>query len=121
MFDNLGIARSLASEKRLRLLGVASAVRLGSLPDVPAVAETLPGFESQAFYTVVAPPGASPQIVDKINADMNAALHDPDVVKRLELLSVAVVGGTPWETSDYLRNETERWNNVIKAANVKLQ
>jgi tripartite-type tricarboxylate transporter receptor subunit TctC len=121
MFDNLGVARALVDSGKLRLLAVASAKRISSLPGVPTVAETLPGFESDAFYTVVAPPGTLLQIVRKINADIDATLRSPDVAERLEALSAVIVGGTPEQTSVYLRVEAERWKNVIRSANVRMQ
>ena len=105
----------------MRLLAVASAKRINSLPGVPTVAETLPGFESDAFYTVVAPPGTPLQIVKKINADIDAALRSPEVAERLEALSAVIVCGTPEQTSVYQRVEAERWKNVIRSANVRMQ
>jgi tripartite-type tricarboxylate transporter receptor subunit TctC len=121
MFDNLGVSRALVSGGRLRLLAVTSAKRMVSLPDVPTIAETLPGFESEAFYTVVAPPKTPQQIVNKINADINEVLRNSEVAERFAALSAEPVGGTPQQTADYLRVEAERWNNVIKAAKVTLQ
>ena len=121
MFDNLGVSLGLVTSGKLRLLGVASAKRMMSLPDVPTIAETLPGFESEAFFSVVAPPGTPKNIVAKINADINEALKDADVKKRMAILSAEVVGGTPQETAAYFRAEVERWHKVIKEAGVKLK
>jgi tripartite-type tricarboxylate transporter receptor subunit TctC len=106
---------------KLRLLAVASRKRMASLPNVPTFAETLPGFESEAFYAVVAPPKTPAAIVNKINADINEALRQPELAPRFATLSAETVGGTPKETADYMQAEVERWNKVIKAANVKLQ
>src|SRR5215470_2896733 len=121
MFDNLGVSLSLVKGDKLRLVAVASPKRMASLPDVPAIAETLPGFESEAFYAVVAPPKTPAAIVNKINADINEALRQPELAPRFATLSAETVGGTPKETADYMQAEVERWNKVIKAANVKLQ
>jgi tripartite-type tricarboxylate transporter receptor subunit TctC len=121
MFDNLGVSGELVKDGRLRLLAVASATRLNSLRDVPTVAETLPGFQSEAFYAVVAPPKTPQRIVNKINTDINEALRNIDVLQRLAALSAEAVGGTPQQTADYLRAEADRWGRVIKAANVKLK
>ena len=79
MFDNLGVSLPLVASGKLKLLAVASAKRLPALPDVPTIAEMLPGFEAVAWYGIVAPPKTPKDIVDKINADVNEALRQPDV------------------------------------------
>jgi tripartite-type tricarboxylate transporter receptor subunit TctC len=121
MFDNLGVSLPLVEAGNLKLLGVASAKRLPSLPDVPTIAETLPGFEAVAWYAIVAPPGTPKSITEKINADVNEALRQPDIQDRLKKLSAETFGGSTAETAKYLRQEVERWGSVIKEADVKLQ
>jgi len=121
MFDNLGVSLALVKSGKLRLLAVASARRLSSLPDVPTMAEKLAGFESVAWYAIVAPPHTPKTIVDKINADVNAVLNEPEVRDRLKKLSADIYGGTVATTAKYLHEEVERWDNVIKAAHIKLQ
>ncbi len=120
MFDNLGVSLQLIKAGRLKLIAVASAKRMASLPDVPAIAETLPGFDSAAWYGIVAPHGTPDAVVNKINAAFNEALHDPDVQKRLADLSAEPVGGTPQAADNYFRQEVERWKNVITSAHVTL-
>jgi tripartite-type tricarboxylate transporter receptor subunit TctC len=121
MFDNLGVSLALVKGGKLRLLAVASPKRMASLPDIPTIAETLPGFESEAFFSVVAPPGTPQQIVSKINADINEALRQPELGPRMASLSAETVGGTLKETADYFHAQVDAWNKVIKAANVKLE
>jgi tripartite-type tricarboxylate transporter receptor subunit TctC len=121
MFDNLGFSLPLVQGGRLKLLGVATPKRMASLPNVPTIAEVLPGFESAAWFAIVAPPKTPAPIISKINADVNEALRDPDVRKRLEGLSAEVVGGTPQATAAYMRGEVERWHNIIKSAGVKIE
>jgi tripartite-type tricarboxylate transporter receptor subunit TctC len=121
MFDNLGVSLALVKSGQLKLIAVAAAKRMASLPDVPAIAETLPGFEAVAWYAVVAPPKTPARIVAKLNADINEALRDPNILARFAEFSAEPVGGTPTETAKYFREEVERWNNVIKAAGVKLE
>jgi tripartite-type tricarboxylate transporter receptor subunit TctC len=79
MFDNLGSSLPLVEAGKLKLLAVASPTRLPALPDTQALAETLPGFEAVAWYAIVAPPDTPKAIIDKINADANEALRQPDV------------------------------------------
>ena len=120
MFDNLGVS-FLVEAGSLRLLAVASAQRLASIPDVPTIAETLAGFEAVAWYALVAPPGTPNTIVDKTNADVNEALRQPDLVDRLRKLSAEAFGGSVEKTTTYLQEEVDRWGDVIKAADIKLQ
>ncbi len=120
MFDNLGVSLALVKGGQLKLLGVATPKRMASLPDVPTIAETLPGFELAAWFAIVAPPKTPPAVVAKINADVNEALRQGDVIARLAQLSAEPIGGTPQATAAYMRDEIERWHKVIKAANVKL-
>jgi tripartite-type tricarboxylate transporter receptor subunit TctC len=120
MFDNLGVSLQLVKAGKLKLIAVASRQRMANLPDVPAMAESLPGFESVTWYAVVAPPRTPAAVVNKVNAGINQALHDSEVQKRLAELSAEAVGGTPQETADYLKQESARWKNVITAAHVTL-
>jgi tripartite-type tricarboxylate transporter receptor subunit TctC len=121
MFDNIGTSLQLVKAGRLKLLAVASPQRVASLPDVPTIAETLPGFVSVTWYALAAPPRTPQAIVDKISADLSEALKDPEVKKRLADLSAEPVGGTPQETAAYFHEEMERWKNVIVAAHVTLE
>jgi tripartite-type tricarboxylate transporter receptor subunit TctC len=121
MFDNLGVSLALVKAGKLRLLAVASAQRMPSLPDAPALAEKLPGFESVAWYAIVAPPGTPKAVVDKINADVNEALRDASVRERLTKLSAEIYGGSVDKTAKYMREEVERWGGVIKAAHITMK
>src|SRR6185369_12731961 len=121
MFDNLGVSLPLVQAGKLKLLAVASATRLPSLPNVPTIAETLPGFESVAWYGIVAPPNTPRAIIEKINADANEALRQPEVQDSLKKLSAEIFGGSIEKTSKYMHEEVDRWGNVIKAADIKLQ
>jgi tripartite-type tricarboxylate transporter receptor subunit TctC len=121
MFDNLGVSLALVEAGNLRLLAVASAERLPSLRDVPTLAETLPGFEAVAWYAITAPPKTPKHITDKINGDVNEALRQPELQERLKKLSAEIFGGSGDKAAKYMREEVERWGNVIKAADIKLQ
>ena len=121
MFDNLGVSLPLVQAGKLRLLAVASRERLPALPNMPTIAETLPGFEAVAWYGIVAPPNTPKNIVNKINADVNEALNQPEMRDHLKKLSAEVFGGSTEKTAKYMSEEVSRWGNVIKAANIKLQ
>jgi tripartite-type tricarboxylate transporter receptor subunit TctC len=121
MFDNLGVSMAMVNAGKLKLLAVASPQRLSYLPNVPTVAETLPGFESAAWYAIVAPPKTPRAIIDKINTDVSEALKQPDIVSKLKNLSAEVYGGSPERAAKYMSEEVARWGGVIKAANIKLE
>ncbi|HEX3506674.1 MAG TPA: tripartite tricarboxylate transporter substrate binding protein [Xanthobacteraceae bacterium] len=120
MFDNLGVSMQLVKSGKLKLIAVASPQRMASLPDVPTIAETLPGFAAAAWYAIVAPQGTPQAVADKVNAGVNEALHDPAILKSLANLQAEPVGGTPQATAAYFRQETELWKNVITTAHVTL-
>ena len=120
MFDNLGVSLQLVKAGKLKLIAVASAKRMASLPDVPSIAETLAGFEAVAWYAFAAPAGTPAAVVDKVNAGVNEALRDGEIQKRLAELSAEAVGGSPSATAKYFQEETERWKNVITSAHVTL-
>jgi tripartite-type tricarboxylate transporter receptor subunit TctC len=92
-----------------------------SLSNVPTIAELFPGFEAVAWYGIVAPPNTPKAIIDKINADANEALRQPEVQDSLKKLSAEIFGGSVEKTSKYMHEEVDRWGNVIKAADIKLQ
>jgi tripartite-type tricarboxylate transporter receptor subunit TctC len=120
MFDNLGVSMQLVKAGKLKLIAAASAQRLKSMPDVPTIAETLPGFEAAAWYAIVAPPKTPAAIISKFNAGVNEALHDPQILKRLADLTAEPVGGTPQAASAYMRADLQRWKKVITEAHVTL-
>jgi tripartite-type tricarboxylate transporter receptor subunit TctC len=121
MFDNLGVSLPLVKNGQLKLLAVATPKRMAALKDVPTIAETLPGFESAAWFAIVAPRRTPQAIAEKINADVNEALRQRDIIQRLDQLSAEPIGGTTQATAAYMREEIERWHKVIKAANVRLE
>jgi tripartite-type tricarboxylate transporter receptor subunit TctC len=121
MFDNLGVSLPLVESGKLKLLAVASPDRLPSLPDVPTMAQTLPGFEAVAWFGIVAPPKTPRGILDKINADVNEALGQPEVQDHLGKLSAEIFGGSIEKTSKYMQEEVDRWAAAIKAAKIEMQ
>ena len=120
MCDNLGVSLQHVKSGRIKALAVASPKRIASLPDVPALAETLPGFEAVAWFGIVGPPGTPAAIAEKVSSSVREALQLPDVRQRLATASAEPMGLTPAETAAYMKQETERWGEVIRTANVKL-
>jgi tripartite-type tricarboxylate transporter receptor subunit TctC len=120
MCDNLGVSLPHVRSGKLRALAVASRKRFAALPDVPALAEVLPGFESLAWFGIVAPPKTSAAIAEKVAADVAEAIRHPDVLKRLGELSAEPMGLSPAETGAFMRQESERWGAIIRAAGVKV-
>jgi tripartite-type tricarboxylate transporter receptor subunit TctC len=121
MFDNLGVSLSLVRNGQLRLLGVASERRLAALPDVPAIAETLPGFSSSAWFGVAAPPNTPREIADRISADIAEAIRLPEVRQRFDDLSAEPVGSDPDAMARFMREEAARWGEVLRTADVKVE
>jgi tripartite-type tricarboxylate transporter receptor subunit TctC len=120
MFDNLGVSLPHALAGRLRALAVCSVARVAALPQVPAMAETWPGFVSIAWFGVVAPPGTSQKIAARLSAAIAEAIKLPDVAKRLAELSAEPVGSTPEQMAAFMKQDAERWRKVIESAKVKL-
>ena len=106
---------------KLRALAVTSATRQEALPDVPTVGEFLPGFEARGWYGIVVPKATPAEIVGKLNQEINAALADPNMKKRLTDLGVAVFAGSPADFGKFIADETEKWAKVVKFADVKAE
>ena len=121
MCDNLGVSLPHVRSGKLKALAVASKRRFAGLPNVPALAETLPGFESVAWFGIVAPPKTSAAIAEKVATGVQEALKLPDVQKRFADLSAEPMGLGPGETAVFMRQEVERWGAVIRTAGVKLE
>lgn len=111
---NLSAAISHVRAKRLRALGVTSPTRAKQLPDVPAVAETLPGFENLGWFGFMVPTGTPAAIVAKIHKDTVAALKDPAIAKRFDDLGMAPVGNSSADFAKAIKEEGLRWAKVIK-------
>jgi tripartite-type tricarboxylate transporter receptor subunit TctC len=121
MFIELSTVLPQIKAGKLRALAIGSAKRNPLLPDVPAVAEVLPGYQASTWFGMVAPPGTPPEIVDKLSAAVAAAIHEPDMAKRLTDMSATAVGDTPAQMADFLRDERQRWGGVIRTAGVKAE
>jgi tripartite-type tricarboxylate transporter receptor subunit TctC len=120
MFDNLGVSLPHVRSGKLKALAVTSVRRVSALPDTPTLAESLPGFEAVAWFGIVGPPKTPPAIADKVAAGVAEALRNPDVLRRFAEMSAEPMGLTPAETAAFMKQDTERWAAVIRAAGVKL-
>ena len=120
-FDNLPASIEHIRAGKLRALAVGTAERSQALPDVPTVAEFLPGFEASAWVAVGAPKATPAEIVDKLNREINAGLADPKIKARLAELGGTVFVGTPADFDKLVAEQTEKWGKVIRAANIKAE
>jgi tripartite-type tricarboxylate transporter receptor subunit TctC len=93
--------------------------RSEALPDIPAAADFVPGYEASTIYGIGAPKGTPAEIVGRLNKQINAALADPKLKGRLYDLGGAVLGGSPTDFGKLIALETDRWGKVIRVANIK--
>lgn len=121
MFIELSTVLGQIEAGKLRALAVGSAARNQFLPDVPAMAEILPGFQALTWFGMVAPPGTPAEIVGKLSSAVAGAIHEPDVAKRFVDISANAVGDTPAEMAVFLNQERERWGKVIRATGVSAE
>jgi tripartite-type tricarboxylate transporter receptor subunit TctC len=120
-FDNFSSVWPFARENKLRVLGVTSLGRSAAAPDVPAIAETVPGFESLSWHGFFAPARVPPAIIERLNAEARAALANPTVAARFADLGITPVGNSPDEFRTFVASETKRWGEVAKSAKISLE
>ncbi len=116
IFDNLPSALAQSRAGSVRALGVTSPQRWPGVPDVPTIAETVPGFEAVGFYGISAPKGTPPEIVATLNKAVNAALDDPKLVAQLVAVGGIPKPMTPAEFGKLVSDETEKWRKVVAFA-----
>jgi tripartite-type tricarboxylate transporter receptor subunit TctC len=119
MFDSVPAALEYLRAGKLRGLAVTSTARFDALPDLPTVADTVPGYESSAWYGVVAPKNTPAEIVDKLNREINAAFEDAKIKARLAELGGTILAGPPAAFEKHLADETEKWGKVVKSAGIR--
>jgi tripartite-type tricarboxylate transporter receptor subunit TctC len=111
----------LVQSGQLRALGVTTAERVAAAPDIPTIAEAgVPGYDTSSWFAFVVPAKTPDDIIRKMHADTVAALAEPAIKAKLDQLGVIVVGSTPEQLGTHLRAEMEKWEPVIKAANIKV-
>jgi tripartite-type tricarboxylate transporter receptor subunit TctC len=115
MFDNLPSSIGHIQAGRLRALAVTTTTRSKALPEVPTVAETVPGYEASAWFGMAVPRGTPRPIIDKLNKAINAALADKTMQDRLAELGGSLIPGTPEDFGKIVAEETDKWAKVVKA------
>jgi tripartite-type tricarboxylate transporter receptor subunit TctC len=119
MFDGLLSSIEHIRAGKLRALGVTTAIRSTSLPDLPAIGEFLPGFEASLWYGLGAPRSTPPDIIDKLNKEVNAAVADSKIRGRFAEQGSGAMAGSSADFGGFIAEETEKWAKVIRAANIK--
>jgi tripartite-type tricarboxylate transporter receptor subunit TctC len=106
---------------KLRAIAVTTTTRLDLLPDIPTLGEFLPGFEASVWFGIGAPRNTPPDIIEKLNKEINAALAEPKLKARLAELGGTVLAGSPTNFGKLIADETEKWGKVIKSAGIKAE
>lgn len=119
--DTLSILLPHAREGRLRALGVSTPTRSPLVPEIPAIAETLPGFDASPFNYITAPAGTPAATIARLNAGFNQVLRDAGFRARMEALGEEPMSGTPEELAAIIAAESARWRDVIRAANIRAE
>src|SRR6516225_9510278 len=119
IFDNLPTSIEFIRAGKLRALAVTTAERSPLLPDLPTVADFVPGYEASAWYGIGAPKDTPSEIIDKLNREINAVLATPTARQRFAELGAAVLAGSPAEFGAFLAEETEKWGKVVRFAGAK--
>jgi tripartite-type tricarboxylate transporter receptor subunit TctC len=121
LFPSLGSSIEYVKTGKLRALAVTGATRSDAVPDLPTVAETLPGYQAASFYGIGAPRNTPVEVVEVLNKAVNAGLVDPKLKARLADLGSATLPGPPATFGKLIADETEKWGNVIRFAGIKTQ
>jgi tripartite-type tricarboxylate transporter receptor subunit TctC len=121
LFSNLLTGKPLIDSGKLRALAVSGGKRVASVPNVPTVAETVPGYAALQWYGILAPAGTPQPVIDKLHKEFATALRTPEVVERLAQDGAEPVGSTPAEFAALIKSEMEKWAKVAQAANIQAE
>jgi tripartite-type tricarboxylate transporter receptor subunit TctC len=106
---------------KLKALALTSAKRLASMPDVPTIGETIPGYQAEAFQGVVAPAGVPRPIIEKLGAEFAAIVKSREFAERFEADGAVPVGSSPPQFAAFLKSEMQKWGKVIREAGIQLE
>jgi tripartite-type tricarboxylate transporter receptor subunit TctC len=121
-FLSVTLVEQHLKSKKLRALGVGSRARLPQFPDIPTIAESVPGFEAVSWFGLFAPKGTPQEIIQKINTDVQKIFHDPEFQKKfMEPSYLGFTPGDPKAFAAYIDGEAAKWSKVIKGANLKVE
>jgi tripartite-type tricarboxylate transporter receptor subunit TctC len=120
MFDNLPSSSAHIKSGSLRALGVTTKERVASFPDVPAITETVPGYETYSWNALFAPAGTPPEVISTLQQAAAKALQDPEVVERMGQFSATIVGSTPEQLSEHVKAELAKWTPIVKSSGIQL-
>ena len=121
MFDNMPSALPMAREGKIRALAVTTAKRSSAAPDIPTVAESIPGFEATTWFALFAPAGTPKPIVDRLNAEVLRVFRLPEVAERLKTLGLEAVLSSPEELAAYQASEIVKWTKVVKESGARAE
>jgi tripartite-type tricarboxylate transporter receptor subunit TctC len=121
IFDSVASSVTYINTGKLRPLALTSASRMALLPDIPAVAEFVPGYEATDWLGVGAPRNTAPEIIDRLNKEINAGLADPKLKARIVDLGYTPFASSPADFGKLIADDTEKWGKVIKFAGIKAE
>ena len=119
MFDNMPSSIEFIRSGKLRALGVTTAKRSPQLPDVPTVAETVPGYEASAWFGAGAPKGTPTVVIEKLNREFNAILAEPETRQRMDTLNFTLENGSIAQFAAFLDAQTRAWTKIVRDNNIK--
>ena len=121
MFDNMPSALPMAREGKIRAIAVTTAKRSSAAPEIPTIAESIPGFEATTWFAMFAPAGTPKPVVDKLSAEVQRVFRLPEVAERLKTLGLEAVLSSPEELAAYQASEISKWTKVVKESGAKAE
>ena len=121
MFDNMPSALPMAREGKIRAIAVTTAKRSSAAPEIPTIAESIPGFEATTWFALFAPAGTPKPVIDRLNAEVLRVFRLPEVAERLKTLGLEPVLSSPEELAAYQASEITKWTKVVKESGARAE